>query len=125
LHAVARFFDKAYRTFLCRAMLQNRFTYLTHRPDERLHPLPPLAAAQNLKKNQFSIGNPYHRARVKPCGFKKHAPKPSNNSSQNERMCLKMKRYIAGFALASCFGILCACAARTDMMLLLGHMLGR
>ena len=32
-----------------------------------------------------------------------------------------MKRYIVGFAAASCFGMLCACAARADMMLHLTH----
>jgi hypothetical protein len=32
-----------------------------------------------------------------------------------------MKRYIAGFASASCFGMLCACAARSGMMLHVAH----
>ncbi len=38
-------------------------------------------------------------------------------------MCFQVKRYIAGFALASCFGILCACTARADMMLHIKHTL--
>ncbi len=32
-----------------------------------------------------------------------------------------MKRYISAFLFSSCFGILCACAARADMMLHVRH----